>query len=263
MDSLLTNRCKAKLSKGEAIYGPFVGIPSAAIVELCGIAGFDYVVIDCEHSAIDFGACEEMVRAAELVGITPIVRVPGHDSRKILRYLDIGAQGIMAPNVVSSDEARAIVDAARYAPVGKRGLGPGRAARYGFVESLGDYARQANEQVLVIAQLESVRALDDLDAIVGVRGIDAFMLGTADLSASMGYPGERTRSEVLDVKQRIVSTVLSAGRILGDTAENADTAQSLFLQGYRMLDCGFAQIAGKACRDLVDAVRSVTRADET
>jgi 4-hydroxy-2-oxoheptanedioate aldolase len=253
-----TNRSKLRLSAGEAIFGPFLGIPSATLVELCGIAGFDYVVIDCEHSAIDFGACEEMVRAAELAGITSIVRVPGHDPRKVLRYLDMGAQGIMAPNVVSVAEARALVDAARYAPVGSRGLGPGRAARYGFVDSLGDYARLANEEVLVVAQLENVQALVELDALVRVPGIDAFMLGTADLSASMGYPGERTRAEVLEVKERFVNAVLSAGRVLGDTADNPETAEALFRRGYRMLDCSFAQVAGKACGALVDAVRNAT-----
>lgn len=252
------NLSKRKLSSGGTIYGPFVGIPSAGIVELCGIAGFDYVVIDCEHGPIDFGDAEDMVRAAELSGITPIVRVPGHDPKAILRYLDIGAQGVMAPNVSTVEQAVALVDAARYSPVGKRGLGPGRAAGYGLSTPLREFAPRQNDEILLIAQLENIAALAQLDDLVGVPGIDAFMLGTADLSASMGFPGERERAEVQEVKERFVSAVLAAGRVLGDTAENADVATTMHKRGYRMLDCGFTQIWAEAAGRLIESVRAVT-----
>lgn len=253
-----TNLAKRKALAGGTIFGPFVGIASPALVELCGYAGFDYVVIDCEHSAIDFGGAEDMIRAAELVGITPIVRVPGHDPKTILRFLDIGAQGIMAPNVTSVEQATRIADASLYAPIGKRGLGPGRSGGYGLALPSSEYAPLQNEQTLVIAQLENVAALDELNDLVQVPGIDAFMLGTADLSASMGYPGERSRPEVQEVKERFVDAVLAADRVLGDTAETPERAAEMRARGYRMLDCSFTQIWADAARGLVKAVRAVT-----
>lgn len=252
------NLTKRKMLAGGTAYGPFIGIPSPTLVELCAFAGFDYVVIDCEHSPIDFRECEDMIRAAELVGVTPIVRVPGHDPKKILRYLDIGAQGIMAPNVISAEQAIVIADASLYAPLGKRGLGPARSAGYGLSMPSSEYAPLQNQETLVIAQLENVAALDNLDDLVQVPGIDAFMLGTSDLSASMGFPGERMRPEVQEVKERFVTAVLAAGRILGDTAENAENAARMHARGYRMLDCGFTQIWATASRALVESVRAVT-----
>jgi 4-hydroxy-2-oxoheptanedioate aldolase len=249
------NSTKRKLSAGGTVYGPFIGVASATLVELCGHAGFDYVVIDCEHGPIDFKDCEDMIRAAELYGVTPIVRVPGHDPKMILRYLDIGAQGLMLPNVVTAEQAIRIVEASLYAPVGKRGLGPARSAGYGLALPSSEYAPRQNEETLITTQLENVAALDDLDALVQVPGVDVFMLGTADLSASMGFPGERTRPEVQEVKERFVSAVLAAGRILGDTAENGVKASEMQNRGYRMLDCSFTQIWADAASALVSSVR--------
>jgi 4-hydroxy-2-oxoheptanedioate aldolase len=247
---------KRTLDAGGVVFGPFIGTAAPALVEICGIAGFDYVVIDCEHSSIDLGDCVDMIRAAELAGVTAIVRVPGHDPKAILRYLDIGAQGIMAPSVSTVAEARAIVDASKYAPIGKRGLGPGRSARYGLTMPLPEYVRLENDEVLVIAQLENVRALDELDDLVRVPGVDIFMLGTADLSASMGLPGQRTHPRVAEVRDRFIDAVLAAGRIVGDTAETPEAAAAMSRRGFRMLDCGLEQIAARAALQLVEGVRT-------
>ena len=171
--------------------------------------------------------CESMVRAAEVGGITPIVRVPGHDPKVILRYLDVGAQGIMAPNVNSVREASAIVDAVKYSPQGKRGLGPGRSASNGLRQPLREYAPKENEETLIIAQLENISAMSELKELVRTPGIDAFEIGTADLSASMGFPGESTRPEVQNAVELFVAAVLEAGSVIGDTATDAADAAAL------------------------------------
>lgn len=253
------NTTKRKLDAGETVFGIFVAIPSPRVVELCGIAGFDYVVIDAEHGPIDLGVCENMVRAAEAVGMTPIVRVPGHDSKVILRYLDVGAQGVMAPQVNSVKDAQAIIDAVKYAPVGKRGLGPGRAAMYGLGEPLREYAPNENNELLIIVQLENIAALDELDALVKVPGIDAFEIGTADLSASMGFPGQSSRPDVQEVVQRFVNAVLGAGSVIGDTANDAASAADLRKRGYRMLDCGFESYSVGLLKSLVSEVRAAVK----
>ena len=254
------NTTKRKLDDGETVFGIFCAIPSPRVVELCGIAGFDYVVIDAEHGPIDVGMCENMVRAAEAVGMTPIVRIPGHDPKVILRYLDTGAQGVMAPQVNSVRDAQAILDATKYSPIGKRGLGPGRAAMYGLGEPLREYAPNENDNMLVIVQLENIAALDELDALVQVPGIDAFEIGTADLSASMGFPGQSSRPDVQQVVARFVSAVLGSGRVIGDTANDAESAADLRRQGYRMLDCGFESYSVGLLKGLVTSVREAVKA---
>jgi 4-hydroxy-2-oxoheptanedioate aldolase len=254
------NATKRKLAAGETVFGIFVGVPAPRIVELAGIAGFDYVVIDAEHGPIDVGVCENMIRAAEAIEITPIVRIPGHDHKVILRYLDVGAQGVMAPQVNSVADARAIIDATKYAPVGNRGLGPGRAAMYGLGEPLREYAPNENAEMLVIVQLENIAAADELDQLVQIPEIDAFEIGTADLSASMGWPGQASRPEVQEVVNTFESAVLGAGRVIGDTATDAEMARTLWNKGYRMLDCGFESFSTRQLKGLVSSVREAVTA---
>ena len=254
------NRTKEKLLGGGYVLGVFVGIPSPRVVELCGVSGFDYVIIDCEHGPIDPATCEEMVRAAEVTGMTPIVRVPGHDPKVILRYLDVGAQGIMAPNVNSVREAKAVVDAVKYAPIGRRGLGPGRSAAYGLIRPLREYAPDENAQTLVIAQLENISAMEEIEDVVRTPGIDAFEIGTADLSASMGYPGESSRPEVQEVVAKFVTAVLGAGSVIGDTAGDEASIKTLVAQGYRMLDCSFESVSTHSLGALVASVRGIVGA---
>lgn len=246
------NATKRKLISGGTVFGVFVTIPAPRVVELCGLAGFDYVLIDAEHGPIDVGRAEDLVRAAEASGITPLFRVPGHDPKVILRYLDVGAQGIMAPQVNTASEARAIVAAVKYAPEGSRGLGPGRAASYGLGRPMSEYAANENKETLIIAQLENVRALDELGEIVQTPGIDAFEIGSGDLSASMGMPGQAGHPEVQAVIARFVEAVLAAGRVIGDTVNDGPGAIDLYRQGYRMLDCGFDGLAHGAMSSLLN-----------
>jgi 2-keto-3-deoxy-L-rhamnonate aldolase RhmA len=244
------NRTKQKLRDGGIVLGVFIAIPAARLVELCGLAGYDYVVIDAEHGPIDFGAAEELVRAADATGITPIIRIPDHLPKTILRYLDVGAQGIMAPQVNTVADAKRIVEAVKYGPVGMRGLGPGRAAAYGQRGPLSDYAKYANDQTMIIAQLEHIDALKEIKELVRVAGIDAFEIGLADLSQSLGFPGETSRPEVQNAAKTFVTEVLAAGSIIGDSVATPEGASDLISQGYRMIDCGIVGMAMRGLRDL-------------
>jgi 4-hydroxy-2-oxoheptanedioate aldolase len=246
----LQNRTKGKLADGGVVLGVFITVPAPRLVELCGIAGYDFVVIDAEHGPIDLGICEDMVRAAEVTGITAIVRVPDHQPKTLLRFLDLGAQGVMIPQLNSVSAAKAVIDAVKYAPLGSRGLGPGRAAAYGQRGALSDYAKYANSQTMIIGQLEHVDALKELDALVRLPEIDAFEIGLADLSQSLGYPGETSRPEVQQVAQQFVTAVLAAGSVIGDTANTPEAASSLINQGYRLLDCSFVNVATTRLKEL-------------
>jgi 4-hydroxy-2-oxoheptanedioate aldolase len=250
------NLVKQKLQTGEVVFGVFIPVPAPRLVELCGLAGFDYVVIDAEHGPIDVRDCEDMVRAAETAGLTAIVRVPGHEPKAILRYLDTGAGGVMVPSVNSYEEAQEVVAGVKYGPVGRRGLGPGRAALYGQGGPMSDYARQANEETMIIAQMEHVQVIEDLPKLLKMPEIDVFELGTNDLSQSMGFPGEPSRVEVQDVVSTIVRAVVHAGRVIGDTANDPKAARDLISQGYRMIDCSFISIAMGGLRRFLAGTRN-------
>ena len=184
------NRTKKILADGNSAYGMFAMLGEPALVEMIGYAGLDFVVIDTEHSGNTMEQVGNMVRAAEVAGTTPIVRVTANAPELILRALDAGARGVLVPKVNTAAEAAAAVRAARYAPQGERGIaGVVRAARYGFIP-MQDYLAGANRENLVITQVEHVDAVKNLDSILAVEGVDGIFIGPTDLSQSMGITGQ-------------------------------------------------------------------------
>ena len=174
------NRVKRVMREGKLAIGSYVSFADPAVVEIAGLAGFDAAFIDMEHTSIDLNMVEQMVRAAELVGITPVVRVPDNDAKFILRILDLGAQGIIIPHVEGVEGARKAVDAVRYSPMGSRGgAGNTRAARYGAV-SWREHVETSNREVLLSVMVEDQHALDQVEGIAAVEGIDLVALGPTD-----------------------------------------------------------------------------------
>ena len=206
-------------------------IPSPQIVEMLGKLGFDWVLIDGEHGTLSPESMELMIMAAEASGLTPIVRPASSSPEAILHALDRGALGIQVPHVNTAGEARRVVQAARYHPLGSRGLAAGtRAGNYGFGLALSDYAQQANRETLVCIQLEEVEALRNLDEILQVDGVDVFFIGPSDLSQSMGYPGRTDAPEVQAAMTAAFAAIAAAGRVPG-SAGNAQAVKSYLDQG--------------------------------
>jgi len=171
------NRVKAKIREGKLAIGTYVGLADPALVEVIGLAGFDAAFIDTEHSAFDFKLVEEMIRAADLVGITSIVRVPENNPKTFLRILDMGAQAIQVPHIKSRDDAIAAVKAMRYAPLGERGMaGASRASGYGTV-SRAEHVVTCNSETMVIVMVEDQEAISDLEGIASVDGLDLVAWG--------------------------------------------------------------------------------------
>jgi 4-hydroxy-2-oxoheptanedioate aldolase len=252
------NATKRKLRAGQVVLGVFIGIGAPRLVELCGLAGFDYVLIDAEHGPIDVSGCEDMVRAAEAVGVTPIVRVPENHDKTILRYLDIGAQGIMVPQVNSKADAERAVNAVKYAPLGHRGLAAARSAAYGQAMPLNEYVRRANEETMIFAQIEHVKALEHLDEILTIEEIDVIELGTADLSQSMGHPGETNHPEVRAVADEIVDRALRSGKVVGDTINDPAAAAAAIRRGIRKIDCSLIGLATRALSSYRQTVQAAS-----
>jgi 4-hydroxy-2-oxoheptanedioate aldolase len=248
------NAVKRKLEAGEMVVGCFVPYPSAELAEICGLIGFDFVLIDAEHGPMSPESAYRMVLGAEAGGATPIVRVPQNVRQVILRYLDIGALGVMVPQVNSAEEARGVATAARYHPLGLRGIAGVRAAGFGLRQSLADYTVQANAEMLVIVQIESLAAVERVSEILEVPGIDVLFVGPNDLAQSMGYPGQPLHPEVQAVVDRIVQQV--DGRLpLGTTAATAELAQRQRARGFRMVVTNTTSLLAASGRAIIEAVR--------
>ena len=201
------NSAKEKLGNGETVYGCFVRYPNAALVEVLGYCGWDFIVFDGEHGTIEPGDCEQMVRAAELQSITPIIRVPVNQPHVILRFLDTGAQGLHVPMVRSAADAESVVQSVKYQPRGSRGLAAVRAADYGQEAPFAKYVAAANAETMVIVHIETGDAVERLPEITRVEGLDVIFIGPTDLSNSLGFPGDIQHPKVQATLQRCVEAV--------------------------------------------------------
>jgi len=207
------NRFKARLAEGGVQYGLWVTIPDPSVVEAMAGAGFDWIVLDSEHTPVEPSDMLPLLQAAAPYPADVIVRPVVNDTALIKRHLDQGALSILLPYIQSAEEAQAAVAAVRYPPRGMRGVaGTMRAARYGRVA---DYTRQADAEICLILQIETAQALSNLDAIVGTDGVNAIFIGPSDLAASLGYPGQpghpEVRKAILSAIQRISAIGKPAG----------------------------------------------------
>lgn len=222
------NKMKGKIASGQPAFGVSLMIPSPQVVEMIGRLGFDWILLDCEHGTMGLESLELMIMAAEESGLTPIVRPENKNPDVIQRVMDRGAMGVQVPHVNTADDAVRAVQAVKFSPMGKRGLAAGtRPANYGIGSPAADYVQEANRETLVCVQIEDVEALDHLDEIVRVEGIDVFFIGPSDLSQSMGFPGQNGAPPVKQAIDRALSTIVRAGKVPGSTGSNQDIVDYL------------------------------------
>lgn len=246
---MIQNRVKAKLNRGEAVFGCMTLLLNPAVVELLGLAGFDYVCIDGEHGPLDRQTLENLVRAAEIRGVTPIFRTAVNHPEEILPLLDTGVQGIMVPHVNTVENAQAAVDAVKYAPLGKRGMTPGRASSYATLKPT-DYITQANQESLVVIQIEEMEAVENLPDLLEVEGIDIYTIGPGDLAHSMGRTGQKDHPELLETINYIVDTVVAAGKHVG-TAAPLEKVPEYYERGAREFAWSDGRLLLNAGQDVV------------
>lgn len=198
---------------GTAQFGIFANIAHPAAVEVTAMGGPDFICVDGEHSQIGRGDFENLFRAGELHGVPVMARVRGHAPDAIAGVLDAGAAGIMVPMVETAEQAEAVVSASRYPPLGKRGVGPGRAAGYGY--RIPDYLGRANASVLVTIQVESAEGLANIEAIAAVEGVDVIFIGPGDLGVSLSALDRVDKPTVAEAIATIATACRSAGRVCG------------------------------------------------
>lgn len=254
---------REKIAPGDTVKGVFVVTGTPANVEILGYAGFDFVVLDTEHAPNDIAEIEHLVRAAQVSGITAIVRVSKNDPALILRALDAGATGVLVPQVNSAGEARQAVQAAKYAPLGNRGIaGMVRAARYGFTP-LSEYVSAANRRTLVIVQAEDKRAVENLDEILAVEGVDGVFVGPTDLSQSLGLAGQFDHPEVKGVLESVIQKIADTDKFAGMFCAGAQDAKRWQDLGAKMLAIGSdTLLLGQAARGLMSELNQYLPAKE-
>lgn len=250
---------RQKIADKGAVLGPFCKMIEPGGYEIMGLAGFDFAIIDMEHGPISFERAQDLVRACELVGVSPVVRIPRNEEHYIIRALDIGAHGVQVPEINTRIQAEALAKAARYYPRGERGLCRYvRAAGYSSVPSA-EYIPGANESVTVIAHLEAGEGLENLDEILAVDGIDVIFIGPYDMSQSLGIPGQVRSTRLVEKMIAIVEQAKARGKLVGTFVETIEDAKAWRSRGVTYLaysvDVGLFY---EKCAEIVQAVAGIS-----
>jgi len=195
------------------LIGTFAAIPHPVAIEVTAASGVDFLCIDWEHSQISRERIEDLIRAADVHRVPAMVRVPGHAAEDIAAVLDAGAAGVLVPRVSTAEQARAAVKATRYPPLGARGVGPGRAAAYGY--RIPDYLAKANSELVLAIQVETAEGLANIADIAAVDGVDLIFIGPGDLSVSIDAMGPAGKDKLDTAIRTIAETALTAGRAVG------------------------------------------------
>lgn len=219
------NRTRAKLAEGQAVFGCFLRYPDAGLAELLALQGLDFVVFDAEHGTLTPHACEHLVRAVEIHGVTPAVRVEENRAATIARYLDAGVLGCHVPGVESREDAAAAVRAIKFRPQGDRGLAASRASGFGARDGYAAYIAEANRETQVVVHVESVAGVAAVEEIAAVDGVDVLLVGTLDLSHDLGCAGEVEHPDVVAAVERVAAAAAASGKALGAVTGDASGVQ--------------------------------------
>lgn len=232
---MFNSKVREKLDRGETVFGTFFKFGSAGLVELFGLAGFDFLIVDGEHSTFGHDSVEDMIRACELAGMSSIIRTQDATEASILHALDSGASGVQVPSLRDPGQVREVVSRAKYHPIGQRGWAPGcRAAGYSFF-SADDYVARANRDTLVCVHVENKEMVEQVDALCEVEHLDVLFIGTGDLSQSLGHPGKAGHPDVLAAVDRVIAAGVRHGKHLGAVAGSVEQVRAYVERGVRYI----------------------------
>jgi len=234
MTNEFNNPVRQKLKDGKKTVGAFLQVPHSIPAEIFAMAGIDRLIVDMEHAPGDYGVLLKQLQAIKGTGTVPFVRPPWNDDVAIKKILDIGAQGVLVPYVNTGAEAASAVAACRYPPVGVRGVsGSNRAA--GFGNNIKNYLEVANREIVVIIAIETQEAINNLDDILAVEGLDGVFIGPMDLATNLGHIGNPGHPEVLKAFAEIEAKVLGSDKFLGTLTTTWERTLECYDKGYQWL----------------------------
>ncbi len=252
---MFKNKLKETLKNGKPAIGTFIMCNCAELVEITGLCGFDFVVLDTEHGPLSVESTINLIRAAELKGMTPITRVTESSDSTILRSLDVGAHGIQVPQVNDFETAQKIAKASKYYPLGTRGAALARSGDYGIV-SADEYFKVENEETLVVVHCENKEGLNNLEEIVKIPEIDVIFLGPFDMSQSLGVPGQIYHPLVEEAAEKVIKITKAAGKAAGIFVTDGDQANRRIEQGFQYITINVeATLFANACRNEIKKIK--------
>lgn len=257
MNEELLFKFKEKIQSGRPVLGPFMKTSDPGFVEVAGYAGMDFVILDMEHGPVCAQNMQNNIRAAQNAGILPVVRVPAITEEAIGKVLDIGAAAVEIPQISNAEDARKAVRFARFSPVGERGVCRFvRAAHYSAMEK-DLYFKTAND-ILVIAQIEGTEAIENLDEILEVEGIDIVFIGPYDLSQSLGVPGQVDHILVEQEMYKIVESAKKKDRVIGTFTDSREMMEKWMRAGVQYISYSVDMgIFYDSCRQLTEQFREI------
>lgn len=241
-----------RLRNGDTLIGTLVGFNNSAVIELLAGCGFDWLFLDAEHGAFLPGECVQLLQAA--ADCPCLIRIPAADPVWVKKALDAGSAGIIVPQVHDAAQAQLMVSAAKYSPDGQRGVGVGRAHAYG--PAFASYLDHANRDTVVVLQAESRAAIDNIEKIVAVAGVDSILIGPYDLSASLGHIGEVDHKEVIEAIETVAHACRQAGIQLGIFGISPEAVRPYMDAGFNLITVGVDSLfLNQAANDALETLR--------
>ncbi len=255
----MSNKLKEKVARGEKILGSVSHLGSGTAIECMALAGLDFVVIDGEHGPFSYQDAMDYVRAAEAKGIVPIIRVPDYTRPSLHRMINCGAKGIIVPCIENVDEIKKLLEQVKYYPMGKHCFPYARNSDWSHRSygRLTDFFKEANDEVIVIPQCETVGCLENIEEIINLYGIDGIFLGPYDLTTDMGIPGQFDHPDYLKARQRILTACENAGKVAVVFSPNAEAAIKNLSDGFSGTAINIDTVVFmNAFKSLVNEIRS-------
>jgi 2-keto-3-deoxy-L-rhamnonate aldolase RhmA len=254
------NLLRRKLAEGKTCIGPlFQEFWSPELFEFCGLAGFDFVVVDGEHAGVDPQTCRNLIRAAQGVGATALVRAPRPDPALILQYLDAGVEGIILSHCNTGEDAEALVSACKYPPRGIRGAASSsRAAGYGFTQTAREHVEQADREVICLGLIEEPCGVENLEAILAVDGFDGCFVGAGDMALTLGreyFGGPGTHPEIQRMVDHAIDLTLKAGKWAMLPIPSGAEAREVAQRGVQLITLNFGVLVRGACEGYLKTAR--------
>lgn len=254
--NLPKNKFKEALEGDQTQWGLWLGLPHPVCGEIAATAGFDWLLIDGEHAPFELGDMQAQLQAMAPYDVSPVIRIEEGRTALIKRVLDIGAQTLLVPMVDTAEQARELVLDVNYPPLGRRGMGSAlaRAAKWNRVPG---YTKNANDEICLIIQVETVEAMENIEEIAAVDGIDGIFIGAVDLSASMGHVGNPDHPEVVAAIEHLIDVINKAGKAAGFLSVNVDVAKRYVDKGVKFMACGVdTLILANGAKQLAEKVKN-------